>query len=167
MDYFLRPMSSADAHATVRWRYPEEYAFYNMDADAEDLHEFLASEKWEPDTKFAVTDDGGELVGFFEFTTRDDVTEIGLGLRPDLTGQGQGQRFLRAGLLFSVERFKPRHLKLTVATFNKRAIKVYERVGFAVTTTFVQKTNGGEYEFVEMAAELTRLLPFLYGGKRA
>lgn len=150
MDYFLRPMSPTDARAVCSWRYPGEYAFYDMDADPEDLREFLDFDKWESDTKFAVTDNGGELVGFFEFTTRDGVTEVGLGLRPDLTGQGQGPEFLRAGLRFAIERFKPCRLKLAVARFNKRAIKVYERVGFAVVKMLTQNTNGGEYEFVEM-----------------
>ncbi len=51
MDYFLRPMSPADAHAVVRWRYPEECAFYNMDAAPEDLREFLDFEKWGRNTK--------------------------------------------------------------------------------------------------------------------
>lgn len=139
MDYFLRPMSPAHAHAVERWRYPEDYAFCNMEADPEDLREFLDFEKWEPDTKFAVTDGSGDLVGFFEFVTRDGVTEVGLGLRPDRAGHGFGREFLRVGLRFAVERFNPRRLKLSVATFNQRAIKVYVRVGFAVTQRFVQK----------------------------
>lgn len=101
MDYFLRPMSPADAHAVVRWRYPDDNAFYNMEADPEDLREFLDFEKWEPDTKFAVTDGSGDLVGFFEFVTRDGVTEIGLGLRPDVAGHAFGREFLRVGLRFS------------------------------------------------------------------
>ncbi len=157
MDYVLRPMSPADAHAVVRWRYPEAYAFYNMDADPEDLRELLDFEKWEPDTKFAVTDGSEDLVGFFEFVTRDGVTEVGLGLRPDLAGHGFGREFLRSGLRFAAERFRPRRFTLAVATFNQRAIKVYERVGFAVTQRFVQKTNGGQYEFVEMDADPTSL----------
>jgi hypothetical protein len=33
----------------------------------------------------------------------DDVTEVGLGLRPDLTGRGLGGAFLDAGLRFAVE----------------------------------------------------------------
>lgn len=55
MDYFLRHMSSRDAHAVVHWRYPGEYAFYSMDADPKDLQEFLDFERWKPDTKFAVS----------------------------------------------------------------------------------------------------------------
>jgi ribosomal-protein-alanine N-acetyltransferase len=161
MDQILRPMTPKDADEIVAWRYPVEYAFYNMDADPEDLVEFLDVDKCEPGTKFVMADDDGAALGFFEFTTRDGVTDIGLGLRPDLTGRGLGADFLRAGLAFAVERFQPRTLRLAVAAFNRRAITVYERVGFAITKAFMQTTNGGVYEFVEMEAAPSnlRLLP--------
>ena len=155
MDYGIRPMSATDAQAVCQCRYPGEYGFYDMDADPDDLREFLNFEGWEPDTKFAVTDGSGELVGFYEFVTRDGVTEVGLGLRPDLAGDGLGREFLRFGLRFAAERFRPRRFKLAVVTFNQRAITVYERVGFAITQRFVQNTNGGHYEFVEMGADPT------------
>lgn len=161
MDYFLRPMSPEDAQAVVRWRYPAEYAFYNMDADPDDRREFLDCENWEPDTKFAVTDRRGELVGFFEFTTRKGETEIGLGLRPDLTGHGLGAGFLRAGLRFALGQFKPRRLVLAVATFNQRAINLYAHGGFAVRKTVVQEINGSTYAFVEMEADPGSLQRFL------
>lgn len=157
MNYHIRPMSAADARAICEWRYPGAYKFYDMDADPEDLQEFLDFEGWVPDAKFAVADGGGDLVGFFEFVTRDGVTAVGLGLRPDLTGHGLGQEFLRTGLRFAAERFRPRRFALAVATFNQRAITVYQRMGFSVTQTFVQNTNGGQYEFVQMVADPTSL----------
>ncbi|PRY83598.1 hypothetical protein CLV38_10321 [Alkalibacterium olivapovliticus] len=39
---------------------------------------------------------------------------------------------------------------LAVVTFNERAIKVYERVGFEKKDSFKMNTNGAVYEFLFM-----------------
>jgi ribosomal-protein-alanine N-acetyltransferase len=101
---------------------------------------------------WAVEDDAGELVGHFSFKPREEGTlEIGLGLRPDLTGRGLGGSFLAAGLAFAREQFSPEGFVLAVATFNVRAIKVYERAGFARVRVYMHATGGAEWEFVEMS----------------
>ncbi len=92
----------------------------------------------------------GELVGFFAFLRDGDVVELGLGVRPELTGQGLGQSFVFAGLDFARERFALAGFRLMVATFNQRAIRVYERAGFHQRETFLHQTNGAEHHFVRM-----------------
>ena len=52
---------------------------------------------------------------------------------------------------FARERFAPERFTLAVATFNERAIKVYERAGFARDRVYMHSTNDGEWEFVEMS----------------
>ena len=66
----------------------------------------------------------------FVIKPADDVAEIGLGLRPALTGRGLGAASLEAGLRFAADRFGARGFALAVAAFNRRAITVYERAGF-------------------------------------
>jgi [ribosomal protein S18]-alanine N-acetyltransferase len=143
-------LSQEEAEAIAEWHYPEPYSFYDWSADVDDLQELL-DPALRGDAYWAVRDDSDELVGHFSFKTKGTAVEIGLGLRPDLTGRGLGAAFLAAGLEFAQERFSPERFTLAVATFNERAIKVYERAGFARDRVYMHSTNGGEWEFLEMS----------------
>lgn len=72
------------------------------------------------------------------------------GLRPDLTGGGRGLDFLRAGLETLGDGPMSQRVTLRVAAFNKRAISVYEAAGFTIVRTYLQPTNGGTFDFVDM-----------------
>lgn len=148
MMYEFSPISVDDVNAIVSWRYDPPYDFYDMDSDPEDLALFTNPTNW--DGYYAVFDGDGERVGFFSFEMDADTLEIGLGMRPDLTGDGHGQSFVEAGLAFAREEYDPAAFSLSVAAFNERAISVYEAVGFERVETFLQATNGGEYPFVRM-----------------
>lgn len=131
------------------WHYDGKYSFYDMEADKEDLAEFLDGHQ-RNESIYAVTEDH-QLIGFFSINkVENETVDIGLGLRPDLTGQGIGYTFLITGMNYIKEHFSPSFISLAVATFNERAIKVYRKAGFKETTTFTQTTNGGEFEFVNM-----------------
>ena len=144
-------MLQADAEAVVGWHYPEPFSFYDWTADAEDLAELLDPSR-RGDWYAAVEDDAGELVGYFSFKPEPPGTVVlGLGLRPDHTGRGLGGDFLRAGLDHARSSHGPERFSLSVATFNRRAIRVYERAGFSAVRTYMHHTNGGNWEFVEMS----------------
>jgi len=150
LTYLFQPMTQKEAvHITEQWHYEGEYSFYDVAADKEDMEEFLDSEQREGKS-FSVYYDGS-LIGFFSFNKPEPgVVDIGLGMRPDLTGKGQGKSFLEEGIDFARNSFVPQKMTLSVATFNERAIKVYERVGFKKIKTFMQDTNGSTFEFVKM-----------------
>ena len=131
-----------------RWKYPGEYAFYDMTADPEDYEEIVTPEK-RGDRYFSVFS-GNELTGFFCVEQEGPDIEIGLGLRPDLTGQGRGGIFLAEILGFIEEDYACESIRLHVASFNQRAIKVYKRAGFVETGTTKIPTNGGIYDFTTM-----------------
>ena len=76
-----------------------------------------------------------------------------MGLRPDITGRGFGAGVVLAGRAFARERVSPQSFTLSVATFNGRAIAVYERVGFRRGEIHTHETNGGEHEFLSMWRE--------------
>ena len=134
------------------WKYDGEYAFYDMTADPEDYEEIVTPEL-RGDRYFAVFDEDA-LIGFFCVEQGDGSIDIGLGLRPDLTGHGRGRTFLNEILHFVRENYTFEKIRLDVASFNQRAIKVYERAGFAKTGTSQVHTNGGLYDFTLMEMKL-------------
>jgi ribosomal-protein-alanine N-acetyltransferase len=150
--YRFRLMSDEEATRISGWHYEPPYDFYDATSDPDDLRELL-DPKRRKDAYFSVFDEGGVLVGFFQFEREGTTVDIGLGMRPDLTGRRLGVRYLLAGLEFARERFSPERFTLSVATFNERAIRVYERAGFRRGNEYMHSTNGGEYLFLSMARE--------------
>jgi ribosomal-protein-alanine N-acetyltransferase len=96
------------------------------------------------------------LVGFFQFVIRPSGTPgtitIGLGMRPDLTGQGQGLAFVKAGLAFSQKRYAPTAFRLLVFTWNQRAINVYLHAGFHI----VREVGGPPFQSQQRSYEMRR-----------
>jgi GNAT superfamily N-acetyltransferase len=90
---------------------------------------------------YAATDEQGTLVGFFCFGApaqvpggqlcglyADDALDIGLGVRPDLTGRRLGREFLTAGLDFARRRFAPAPFRLAAVAGMHAHHAVLERV---------------------------------------
>lgn len=145
----IAPMNQEEAETIAAWRYDPPYDFYDPAADHRDLAELLDAGQ-RGDKYFSAFDQSGALIGYFGFVHAGEVVGVGVGLRPDLTGRGQGQAFLEAGLDYARTRFSPRLFRLAVAAFNARAITVYERAGFVAGRTYEHETNGGVFSFVEM-----------------
>jgi [ribosomal protein S18]-alanine N-acetyltransferase len=151
LDFAVRSMTAVDAHAVAAWRYPGEYSFYDADADPGDLAELLDPAEW--GHRYFAVDELGQhtLAGFVTVKLTGWVAEIGLGLRPDLTGRGLGESFVRACLRFASAARGAQSYTLSVAAFNRRAITVYERAGFQQVERFEHVTNGGLHAFIRMA----------------
>ena len=132
----ISPMSIGYANQISAWTYEEAYSIYSFHKNSETIEELMNGEY------FACLDRCNELIGYFCFgksaqipTTEKDVytpemLDMGLGMRPDLCGKGDGCSFVKSGLDFARDKFRVSQIRLTVAQFNTRAIHVYEKVGF-------------------------------------
>ena len=130
------PMTKEHASQISKWKYEDIYSFYDQNEDNTD--EYMDG------THYACLDENNELIGYFCFgkgarvptvesdAYGEDYLDIGLGLRPDLCGKGLGVSFFNKGLRFAREVYKPVGFRLSVAAFNERAVKVYERAGFKI-----------------------------------
>jgi ribosomal-protein-alanine N-acetyltransferase len=138
------------ANEVATWHYDPPYDFYDLasdPADAAEMHDPAHVEHYR-----AVLADGDErLDAFWYFDRHADVVEVGIGLRPDLTGAGRGESFLRAQLAFATDRWAPARFRLFVAAWNERAIRLYERLGFRAVSRETRRFElVGEHEFLRM-----------------
>jgi len=158
MHYFIKEMSKNYAIDISTWTYKEPYNIYNGDKSEEFIKELLDG------SYFSVVDEKDNIIGFYcfgiaaqvpvgkQYQVYDDIgfVDIGLGMRPDLCDKGKGFEFFIKGLEFAKNKFSITKFRLTVASFNKRAIRLYERLGFRKTVTFERKNLDGSVTFLVM-----------------
>ena len=151
MRFVVRDFGEDDAQAVAAWRYPPPYDVYDETNDPDDLEALLDETSW-PGVFFAVDDaDDGTLAGFLELRHAGDEVELGLGMRPDLTGQRLGPSFVEAALDFARNRWSPTAFALDVFPWNERAIRAYEHAGFVRGEVYVRTfPNGVERTFLRM-----------------
>ena len=155
MNYYFRPMTDTDAVAVSGWRYDVPYSVYNGDPRG------IATLLDPRNAYYTVRSEDRGLIGMCCFgpdarvpgARYDDAAlDVGLGMRPDLTGQRLGLALVNAILDFGRETYHPAAFRLTVATFNRRAITVYERAGFRPGRVFMS-SGANPIEFVQMTRE--------------
>jgi RimJ/RimL family protein N-acetyltransferase len=149
MSIAIDRLQPADVRALAAWRYPPPYDIYNIE-DAPALASYLCG----PARGYFALRAGGELVGFCCFGGEGQVPggdysapalDIGIGVRPDLTGHGRGREFMGAVLAFAAERYPPQTLRLTVAAFNARARRLYRNLGFQIIHHFIAAHSGRDF----------------------
>ncbi len=150
--YSFQSLRKSDALEIIRWKYDPPYDVYNLRAEEEEngVRYFL-------DPKngfFGIHAENGELVGFCSFGPDArvpggdyamDALDIGLGIRPDLTGRGSGSEYIGAVLEFAERRFMPERFRVTIAAFNERALKTWKKAGFAEAEEFLRKNDGRKF----------------------
>lgn len=142
MHYTKQKMDKSAALEILQWKYGEPYDFYNNEATEAALSELL-------DGSYEAVYGAGVLAGFLcagsaaqvpkgiaEGAYPEGFIDIGLGMHPELTGQGNGQRFFGYAASAVQSEHPGLRLRLTVAEFNARAIHLYKKFGFVETRRF-------------------------------
>ncbi|CAM3603261.1 GNAT family N-acetyltransferase [Nocardioides zeicaulis] len=142
------PLTRAHAVDICAWRYDPPLDRYDMTgADPDGL--------LDPSAGFHALVADDVLVGFRSFghdgrvpgwAYDDTALDTGGGLRPDLVGRGLGRPAIAAGLAYGRERFSPAAFRVTVASFNTRALRVVESLGFSRVGRFDATHDGTSFD---------------------
>lgn len=136
------------------WKYPGEYAIYNLPPYEEQKQRGIMLANPERKKNYYSYCEGGRLIGFTNILEKESEVCIGIGVSPDLCGNGWGQKILECASAISGSLYPAKRLCLEVRTWNERAIKCYLKAGFRIDgEAFVQKTNIGEGLFYRMVKE--------------
>src|SRR5258706_7312669 len=103
MTIVVRAFTSKDQDEILGWRYEPPYDVYNV-------YEREVVDEPADAAEMCALEEDGELMGFCSFgadarvaggSYPDGPLDIGIGIRPDLTGRGQCSRYLAAVLTYA------------------------------------------------------------------
>lgn len=144
----VAPLTLEHAEDISTWRYDAPYDLYDM--VGVDPGELL-----DPEAGFHAVLAGARLIGFRSFgpdgrvpgwAYDDSALDTGGGLRPELTGHGLGRLVISAGLAFGRATFAPVAFRVTVASFNARALRTVMSLGFEVVDSFAASRDGRRFD---------------------
>lgn len=154
-----RPAEKKHAREFVNWEYEPPYDVYNC--PPEEIGDAVQYNIDPANNVFAMFEQNGELIGYCSYGNdaqvpggdySEQVLDIGMMLKPKLTGQGMGSALVNDVIQNGIDRYAPKKLRVTIAAFNKRAIRVWEKNGFKQTQKFNHEGDG--IEFVVMTKEI-------------
>ena len=143
-------LDESAAREVVRWRYDPPYDIYNIE-DSDDAIQYAIDPR---KGFFSMRDETGKLLGFCSFGDDGQVSggdyrlealDIGMGIHPDLTDRGRGAGYVAAVVDFAKKEFAAERLRVTIAAFNLRAQRVWEKNGFRPEQTFHREVDNREF----------------------
>ncbi|MGI8316257.1 GNAT family N-acetyltransferase [Halobacillus mangrovi] len=152
----IQEMNKEYINKIVKWRYESPYDFYNNEASEEIIQEFLEGEY------YVLLNERNQIFGYYclgisaqvpagneKDVYLEEGIDMGLGMNPDFVGKGNGLEFCQWILNDIYKRSPDAMIRLTVATFNQRAIHLYKKLGFVEKDKFQATT----VEFMTMVKE--------------
>jgi len=162
----FQPMTFAYAQAIAGWRYPPPYEVYNLGHQDVPLlmdmnRRYYAAVLQEDLIGLCCFGLEARVPGGLYLPGEPEVLDVGLGLRPDMTGQGLGAPYTARVLLYGQTLHAPHAFRATIAAFNRRSQRVFESLGFRTTRFFVRE--GGEAGFMQMELKCSAFLKMWKG----
>ncbi len=134
------------------WKYEDDYVSYNLPSYEEMKEHNYGMVNPEKSNNYICYIIDEEVIAYTNMKEMvNNKIFFGIGLRPDFCGKGIGNIILLDSLKEIKKRYPNFIIFLEVRSWNKRAIRAYEKVGFNVTNNITKKDRlGNDCEFTEM-----------------
>ena len=142
------PTDESSAREFLAWKYEAPYEIYNY---APKHFERDLAYHLDPKNNLHSMYRDDELIGYCSFGRdaqvpggdySEDALDIGLMIKPELTGQGHGTSFVANIIQHAKEQYAPKTLRVTILESNLRAMRVWEKNGFQKTQSFKAAKDG-------------------------
>ena len=144
-------MTETEKQIVCSWKYPNEYALYNLPTYDEMKAKKLGFMNPASANNYHSFYDKDIFAGFVNILEEATEVFIGIGTNPDYCNQGYGQQMLQIAYEFSKSQHPAKPLYLEVREWNKRAIHCYEKAGFVIDGAPYQlETSIGSGTFYRM-----------------
>jgi len=146
------PMSSADAAEVAEWRYEEPWTVYDGDGTPPVIDDY-----------WAVVDHDEQVVGFYclgpearvpGLDRQPDTLDLGVGMRPDLVGAGNGREFANAVMAHCRQSRREERVRAVVQSWNQRSLRLAASLGFQVAGTHACVQDGKTVTYTVLLAYL-------------
>jgi [ribosomal protein S18]-alanine N-acetyltransferase len=156
MEIIIDIINKKTAEEITKWEYDPPYDIYNHSPEniTHQIEYMIDKEQ-----RFYIFKDPQEiLLGFFSIGKdgqvqdgdySEDAIDIGIGIRPDLTGNGNGSVFVQKTIEAIQEQYPGKKLRVTVADFNSRAKAVWEKNGFLLRKRFTREYDQKVFVILE------------------
>jgi ribosomal-protein-alanine N-acetyltransferase len=148
----VRPLQRGDAEAVASWAYQGPWSVYDPRPGDTPISG--------PAGYDAVVDADGSLVGFIcvgqearvpGLAEDGEVLDIGVGMHPDLVGQGRGRAFGTVLLEHLHQVYGERPLRAVVQSWNERSLRLARGLGFCEAGTHRCVQDGREVSYTVLA----------------
>lgn len=155
MEYDIKNMDDEILKEIISWRYEDKYSEYNMDSYDKLKERGSSITKQENSNNYLCYFKNGTLVGYTNTTLKKDGNIfIGIGLAPKYCSKGLGREILNNTIKVAKDKYPDKKIVLQVRSWNERAIKCYEKVGFKIIKKYSSEDyNGIQTEYIAMEYE--------------
>jgi len=137
----------SSAREFLKWKYESPYEVYNY--SPERFEEDLRYHSDPANNLYSMYLDD-ELAGYCSYGPdaqvpggdySEEALDIGMMIKPELTGQGHGSDYANIVIQYGISKFRPKRLRVTILATNLRAIRVWEKNGFHKTGSFGRESD--------------------------